>query len=695
MNEKSKKPNRLHLEKSPYLLQHAYNPVDWYPYCEEALLKAKQENKPILLSIGYSTCHWCHVMEKESFEDPSIAVILNENFISIKVDREERPDIDSIYMDALQAMDQQGGWPLNMFLTPNAVPIAGGTYFPPEPRYGRKSFKEILQIISDAWKTRQSELESVGDNLLKFLCSVQESEISDEFPESSCFSNGFQVYKNYYDSKFYGFKTNTQNKFPPSMGLSFLLNYYYFSKDLFALEMVESTLIAMKRGGIYDQIGGGISRYSTDHKWLVPHFEKMLYDNSLYLFTLIECFSLTNKNIYKKISYEIIRYIDRDMRLPENGISSAEDADSDGEEGKFYVWSYEEIKPILGENFKILSEFWNITPSGNFEGKNILNETISEDFIKKHELIESEWNEVIDDVRQKLLVARSKRVRPLRDDKIITSWNALYITALAFAGRIFSDNTLISSAEKIYDFIIKNLFQEGRLLRSWRNGKGSIKGYLVDYAELANASIELYNSTFKVEYLNTAYNLTKDVIRLFDTGKGVYYTTGSDSEKLIRRSIDSFDSVEPAGNSTFSLVLQKLSLFGFEYTDFTSRAEKIFRYYKKDLEIRPLSSPFLLKSYLHFLEVKYEIIFISEGKDEFSNSILHFFQSNHIPNLAFCFVILSEFGKMTEKIPFLKGKNPEGSYTLYICRETLCEVPLFSRESIAKKLKDIFPGIGL
>jgi uncharacterized protein len=695
MNGKNTKPNRLIKEKSPYLLQHANNPVDWFPWGEEALSKAKQENKPILVSIGYATCHWCHVMEMETFEDPAIAEILNSKFIPIKVDREERPDIDSIYMDALQAMEEQGGWPLNMFLTPDTLPIAGGTYFPPEPRYGRKSFKEILSIIHNAWETRRDEVQKSGENLLKFLISIEESENKIYFPDTASFTNGCQIYKNYYDKNNYGFKTNTQNKFPPSIGLSYLLNYYYYSKDEFALEMVESTLIAIKKGGIYDQIGGGLSRYSTDHFWLVPHFEKMLYDNSLYLFALVECYSLTKKNIYKEISYDIIRYIDRDMRLPEYGISSAEDADSEGEEGKFYVWSYDEIKPLLGENADLLLEFWNITPEGNFEGKNILNESLNIDFIKKYNLIESVWNEILYSVKQKILNVRSSRVRPLRDDKVLTSWNALYITSLAYAGRIFSDNELVFSAESTYRFLYNNLFKNGRLLRSWRDGESSVKGYLNDYAELANAGVELYKSTFKFEYLNKAYTLTRDVIKLFDTEKGVYYSTGSDAEKLIRRSIDSYDSVEPSGNSTFSLVLQKLSLYGYDYSDFTSRTENIFKYYKKELEIRPLSSSFLLKSYLYYLETKFEIILISKEKDEFSDKIIHFFQTSHIPNLAFCFLLSSDFGDMKEKIPFLKGKHPEDPYTLYICKETICEAPLFTKESIISKLTDKFPLIGL
>jgi uncharacterized protein len=695
MNGKNTKPNRLIKEKSPYLLQHANNPVDWFPWGEEALSKAKQENKPILVSIGYATCHWCHVMEMETFEDPAIAEILNSKFIPIKVDREERPDIDSIYMDALQAMEEQGGWPLNMFLTPDTLPIAGGTYFPPEPRYGRKSFKEILSIIHNAWETRRDEIQKSGENLLKFLISIEESENKIYFPDTASFTNGCQIYKNYYDKNNYGFKTNTQNKFPPSIGLSYLLNYYYFSKDEFALEMVESTLIAIKKGGIYDQIGGGLSRYSTDHFWLVPHFEKMLYDNSLYLFALVECYSLTKKNIYKEISYDIIRYIDRDMRLPEYGISSAEDADSEGEEGKFYVWSYDEIKPLLGENADLLLEFWNITPEGNFEGKNILNESLNIDFIKKYNLIESVWNEILYSVKQKILNVRSSRVRPLRDDKVLTSWNALYITSLAYAGRIFSDNELVFSAESTYRFLYNNLFKNGRLLRSWRDGESSVKGYLNDYAELANAGVELYKSTFKFEYLNKAYTLTRDVIKLFDTEKGVYYSTGSDAEKLIRRSIDSYDSVEPSGNSTFSLVLQKLSLYGYDYSDFTSRTENIFKYYKKELEIRPLSSSFLLKSYLYYLETKFEIILISKEKDEFSDKIIHFFQTSHIPNLAFCFLLSSDFGDMKEKIPFLHGKHPEDPYTLYICKETICEAPLFTKESIISKLTDKFPLIGL
>ncbi|EMO75364.1 PF03190 family protein, partial [Leptospira kirschneri str. 200801925] len=374
MEPNSRNPNRLSKEKSPYLQQHSYNPVDWFPWGEEALTKAKDQDKLIFLSVGYATCHWCHVMEKESFENQSIADYLNSHFVSIKVDREERPDIDRIYMDALHAMEQQGGWPLNMFLTPEGQPITGGTYFPPESRYGRKGFLEVLNIIQKVWTEKRSELIAAASELSQYLKDSGESRAKEkqeaDFPPENCFDSGFLLYENYYDSQFGGFKTNQVNKFPPSMGLGFLLRYYHSSGNPNALEMVENTLLAMKRGGIYDQIGGGLCRYSTDPRWLVPHFEKMLYDNSLFLEILAE-YSLVSKKISaKSFALDIVSYLHRDMRMDGGGICSAEDADSEEEEGLFYIWDLEEFREVCGEDSSLLEKFWNVTKEGNFEGKN-------------------------------------------------------------------------------------------------------------------------------------------------------------------------------------------------------------------------------------------------------------------------------------------------------------------------------------
>lgn len=685
--EKQRKPNRLIHEKSPYLLQHAYNPVDWYPWSHEAFLRAEKENKPILLSIGYATCHWCHVMERESFEDEHLAEYLNSNFISIKLDREERPDIDKIYMDALHAMDQQGGWPLNMFLTPDKLPIAGGTYFPPEPRYGRKSFREILTIIKNAWDTRKEEILVSGKNLAQFLNSIQSSEDS-EIPSKEVFESAFSIYKNYYDKNFYGFKTNNQNKFPPSMGLMYLMSYSYYYNEPFSLEMAENTLIAMKKGGIYDQVGGGLSRYSTDHYWLVPHFEKMLYDNALYLHALVDCFALTKKEKYKKFSYDIIHYIQRDMELATGGICSAEDADSEGEEGKFYLWEYDEIIKLLGEDASEIIQFWNIQKEGNFEGKNILHESFEND----PKFNQDSWVQKLSKSRQILLEYRSKRERPLRDDKVLTSWNSLYIQSLAIAGRVFNDQSLIKNAERIYSFIEKYLYDEnGRLLRRWREGESSIKAFLSDYSEFAQASLDLYEATGEMKYAFKANKLAEEIIKLFSSDTGIYFETGIDGETLIRRTIDLIDSVEPSGNSTLSLVFQKLSGYGFHTRNYMSSAEKIFKYAKSDMEKRALSTSHMLKSFLEYSFEKKEIVLVVRKPSKLTEKIHSFFRTSYIPNVIFIYFMVQEENK-EPLLPILEGKVNSREISLYICRQGACDSPQFTDEDIRNTLKTHFPG---
>lgn len=697
MNPENHKTNKLIFEKSPYLLQHATNPVNWYPWCEEAFEKAKIEDKPILLSIGYATCHWCHVMEIESFENESIATFLNLYFVSIKVDREERPDIDKIYMDALHAMDQQGGWPLNMFLTPDKMPIAGGTYFPPEPRYGRKSFLEILNIIKNAWISQKEEILRSGENLLKFLTSLNESEGDRNLlPEVNSFALGFNAYLNYYDPIYHGFKTNAQNKFPPSMAISFLLNYYYHIKNPKALEISEATLIAMKKGGIYDQIGGGLCRYSTDQMWLIPHFEKMLYDNSLYLLVLVECYSVTKNQIFKNYAYDVINYISRDMTLENGGISCAEDADSEGEEGKFYAWDYSEFINIVGEDSNLFTEFWNVTQNGNFDhNKNILNEAFANNFHEIKGIDFEVWNQKLQNTKSKLLGIRSKRIRPLRDDKVLTSWNSLYIRALAMAGRIFEDEELILSSKKTYDFLISNLIVNNRVLRRWREGEAAINGYLVDYVELAHASIELYRATFESKYLIQADSLVQDVIKLFSNEKGAFFDTGNDSEKLIKRSIDCHDNVEPSGNTTMSFVLQKLALYGFSFTVYMKMAEDIFTYFKKDIETRPLSSPYLLSSFLQYTSEKKEIIFLYKEEDDFCSKIKKAIQTSYLSDIAFYYSDEANLEKNKVEIPILIGKRVTNQYVLYICKEGFCEYPIQEKEEILITLRKQFPSIGL
>ncbi|MDX1958898.1 MAG: thioredoxin domain-containing protein [Leptospiraceae bacterium] len=683
----SRTPNQLIHEKSPYLLQHAYNPVNWFSWSEEAFNKAKSEDKLVLLSIGYATCHWCHVMERESFEDESTAEVLNKYFISIKVDREERPDIDKIYMDALHAMDIQGGWPLNMFLTPDKKPIAGGTYFPPKDLYGRKSFKEVLRVIQTAWETRREEIIQSSESIANYLKSESNAPEEMRLPNSECFSKGVKQYEAYFDSVYYGFKTNMTNKFPPSMGISFLLHHAKLTKEENALYMSKQTLVAMKKGGIYDQIGGGLSRYSTDHRWLVPHFEKMLYDNSLYLLALAECYALTKEDFFKEAGLDIISYIERDMRLDVGGIASAEDADSEGEEGKFYVWGLEEFREVLGDDSKLFEEFWNITEEGNFEEKNIPNESFKVDFPKEKNIPIDVWKSKVSEARKKLLSRRDTRKRPLRDDKILVSWNSLYIRALAYSARVFSEPSLTKKAIQTYDFIYKNLFDtEGRLLRRYREGEARFKAYLTDYAELAFASIALYELTLDVSYIHNAKNLTSEVTRLFSSELGPFYETGTDGEELIRRSFDGYDGVEPSGNSSITNVFLTLAALGISINENINYALDIFAFYHNELETRAVSYSSLLKAYYrHAIGIK-EIAVVGEESSKEFQEVTEFLKTNYLPEVVYTISTKTDLDKNSKLIPLLENRNMDKELAIFICKEGVCELPIYSLEELKVKL---------
>lgn len=684
---KDRKPNRLIHEKSPYLLQHAYNPVDWYPWGEEAFEKAKREDKIVLLSIGYATCHWCHVMERESFENEATAEIMNRDFVCIKVDREERPDIDKIYMDALHAMEQQGGWPLNLFLTPAKKPVAGGTYFPPVQKYGRKSFTEILSIIKNVWDTRKEELiassEAISDYLQKesFAAKTDSS-----LPDESAFEEGFKMFDKFFDETYYGFKTNMVNKFPPSMGLSYLLGFYKKSSNPRALFMVEKTLLAMKKGGIYDQIGGGISRYATDQRWLVPHFEKMLYDNSLFIQALTECYLVTGNSFYKDAVYDIVNYIRRDMTLEDGAIACAEDADSEGEEGKFYIWSLKEFCSICKEDSPVLEKFWDVTEEGNFEGHSILNEAFEFDFVKENNLNSNEFKLLLEKNKEKLLDVRSKRIRPLRDDKVLTSWNCLYLRAIANSSIAFQDKSLLDDAIKIFEFIQKKLFNsECRLLRRYRNGEAKYLGYLTDYAELALASISLYRATYDPKYIKSAHAMTEEAIRLFRSPAGPFYDTGSDGEELIRRSIDGYDGVEPSGNSSMAHVLNTLASLGIETNRYEEIANSIYRFFSNDLKTHAVSFPSMLSAYLYTQSSPKQIVIVADKDNSEAKEILKFLETKYLPDAIIVFAAKEEFSDLQTILPVLKDKNTDKPLAIFICKNQTCDLPIYSLEELKKK----------
>jgi uncharacterized protein YyaL (SSP411 family) len=547
MTNSTEIPNRLAKEKSPYLLQHANNPVDWYPWSEEAFTKAKTEDKPVFLSIGYSTCHWCHMMERESFEDEEVASILNKYYVSIKVDREERPDIDSVYMSVCQTLTGQGGWPLTVIMSPDKKPFFAGTYFPKTNSRGMPGLMNILLQISQLWvKEREKLLESgnkITEVIKKSVLVHESKEVSEELLHKA-----FHHFQDSFDPEYGGF--GAAPKFPTPHTLMFLLRYWKLTEEKKALDMVEKTLNSMYLGGIYDHIGFGFSRYSTDRKWLVPHFEKMLYDNALLAIVYLEAYQATQNINYTQIAREIFTYVLRDMTSPEGAFYSAEDADSEGEEGRFYVWTVEEIKEVLDE--ELGSKFcrdYDITTHGNFEGKSIPN-LINTGYI-------SGYNAAL----EKLFHKRKQRIHPFKDDKVLTAWNGLMIASLALGGRVLNEALYLEAAEKATKFILKKLLrQDGRLMARYREDDTAFPGYAEDYAYLVWGLIELYQAVHKKEYLDLALNLNSELLELFwDEQQGGLFHYGTDAEHLFARPKEIYDGALPSSNSVSALNFLRLA----------------------------------------------------------------------------------------------------------------------------------------
>lgn len=671
--DKHSHTNRLIHEKSPYLLQHAHNPVDWYPFGEEAFEKAKKENKPILLSIGYSTCHWCHVMERESFENEATAKILNEHFVAIKVDREERPDVDQIYMNAVMALTGQGGWPLNAFLTPDLKPFYGGTYFPPDARYGRPGFPQILADIARAWEKNRDQVEKAGGQLAEMLDRSDASTSAGPLKEE-VLTKAAKDLEQGFDAKDGGFRGAP--KFPPAMALQFLLRLHAKTGEAKLLPMVETTLDKMAQGGIYDQLGGGFSRYSTDDHWLVPHFEKMLYDNALLSRAYLEAYQVTGKEEYARIAKETFTYLFRDMTDPTGGFYSAEDADSEGEEGKFYVWVPAELKKILGDaDGTAFAKLYGATEAGNFEGHNILH--------LKKELPQS-LKELGKDgawwapLREKLLMERAKRPRPHLDDKVLTAWNALMITSLSIGYRVLGDENYLKAAEKASDFIYRELFQDGRLLASYRKGPSSIQAYIDDYAFLQEAQLELFESSFKPIYLKRALELEKEMVRLFwdDKNQG-YFFTGSDQKdahRLLTRTKEAYDGVIPSGNSVAALNDYKLAEFTGK-KEFRDRADAILTSFSGHLERGGPNFCKMLQAFQFDLDGSAEVLVV--GKREGAKPVLQALGRAFLPNKVLVACEDAQLKEWSSLIPWVEGRSSQGGQaTIYVCRNYQCQLPV-------------------
>jgi uncharacterized protein len=684
--------NELIKEKSPYLLQHAHNPVDWYPWGDKPFQIAKEKNIPVLISIGYATCHWCHVMERESFEDAVLAAVLNESFVCIKVDREERPDVDSIYMQAVQALGQQGGWPLNVFLTPDGIPFYGGTYFPPEKRHNIPSFLDVLQFLITTWENEQDKVTKQTKALVNYIRqSSTREKITADLDDLSFDGEdkALELFENHYDKLNHGFQFQSQNKFPPSMGLSLLLRHHHRTGNANSLIMTENTLKAMKFGGIYDQIGGGLSRYSTDYRWLVPHFEKMLYDNALFTTTLIEAYQVTEKMEFAVYANDLLHYIDRDMTSEEGAFFSAEDADSEGVEGKFYVWSKEEIENILGRKTACVAiPFYNVTQKGNFEGANILHQTRGSETVAKEVGMNSEdFSKELQIAREKLLQVRSKRIRPLLDDKILTSWNSLMISAMAKTGRVLEDQERIEKAAKAMQFLLDRLrTSDGKMLRRYREGEARYDGYLFDHSATAVACLDLYEATYDSYYIQTARELMQLVVEKFSSESGAFHETASDAEELLVRQISGYDGVEPSGNSNAALAFLKLSAYLID-PELAKKAENIFLSFYDELMEYGINSAYMLQALHLYLGGLKEVAIIGKKNDPATQNLLTTLRKGFFPNSVFAFSYEDEVEKNAKIIPLLEGRKlHQGKATAYVCRQGTCLPPVQTSEELVKLL---------
>ncbi len=694
--------NRLIHEKSPYLLQHAYNPVNWYPWGKEAFEKAEQEDKPIFLSIGYSTCHWCHVMERESFENEDAAEILNKHFVCIKVDREERPDVDSVYMTVCQAMTGRGGWPLTIILTPDKKPFFAGTYFPKKSIQGRPGLMELADRVAHLWENERGDLLESAENLLVHLKkNIYEKDELDISLGIESLDEAYQSLAQRFDKVWGGF--GSAPKFPTPHYLTFLLRYHKRTGEEKALEMVEKTLDSMAQGGIYDHLGYGFHRYSTNREWLLPHFEKMLYDQALLSMAYIEAYQVTGKEEYKEIVKEVMTYVQRDMVSAEGGFYSAEDADSEGEEGKFYVWETREMKEILEEyEYKIAVQVFNIRKEGNFwdeatgkrNGKNILflKEPL-EELAKTLEMDKALLKNEINKIKNKLFMKREERVRPHLDDKILTDWNGLMIAAMARAGSVLKEEEYINAAQKATEFVLKNLkTPQGRLLKSYREGPSNLPGHADDYAFFIWGLLELYEATFKGEYLENALRLNDILIHLFwDKENGGLYLTAEDSKDLPLRPKEIYDGAIPSANSVTALNLIRLARLTGD-TDLEERSVQIGKAFAADITQHSAASTQFLSALDFILGPAQEIVIVGESGDPTTQEMLNKLYGSFVPNKV---LILKDIQNtkeeklITELAPYTREqKSLEGKTTAYVCRNFSCLSPIHNPEQLISQIQD-------
>ena len=682
-------PNHLAQETSPYLLQHKDNPVDWYPWGEEALQKAKAEQKPIFLSIGYSACHWCHVMEHESFENPEIAALMNEHFVSIKVDREERPDLDEIYMNAVQLMTGQGGWPMSVFLTPDLKPFYGGTYFPPHDMYGRPGFVRVLSGVARAFREQRQEIEESAEQMVEnlqhsFAVSGADAEIQEGLIERAC-----REMIRRFDERYGGF--GGAPKFPHSMDIALLLRYARRTGDAEAQRMAGFSLERMARGGIYDQVGGGFHRYATDERWLIPHFEKMLYDNALLAKTYCEAWQFTKHIYFKKVVKETLDYVLREMTSPEGGFYSTQDADSEGEEGKYFVWTPEEIFNVLGEEKgKIACRYYGVETGGNFEhGSSVLSIPNEDGVVEKlFEITSEALVQIIKETNCKLFARRAQRVKPGRDEKVLTDWNGLMISAMAFAGNALGEKRYVEAAEKAAELLLKKLWDRyrTRLLHVYKDEKAHTDGFLSDYANVVLALLDTYEASQNAKWLLEAETIARAMIeRFWDEQDGAFFFTGHGQENLIARSKNAMDNALPSGNSIAILCLLRLAeMTGKE--EYREKGMISLRVFSLMMDHVPVGFTQMLSALDFHLAPPKEIVLAGESEESVGEMKAAIF-GEFIPNKVVLYATNAQREALGRFTTIVEGKTAiKGTVTAYVCENYSCRQPVTTVASLKQEL---------
>ncbi len=675
-------PNRLAFETSPYLLQHAHNPVDWYPWGPEALARARDEDRPILLSIGYSACHWCHVMERESFEDEATARLMNDRFVCIKVDREERPDLDAIYMQAVQALTGHGGWPMTVFLTPGGEPFYGGTYYPPDDRHGMPSFRRVLVAVADAYHSRRDDVRKTTETLRELYASSARAAGPTGMLEPGLLDRAWQDTAQRHDARLGGFEGAP--KFPHAMALEFALVHWARTSQGRALDVARDSFLAMARGGIYDQVGGGFARYATDAAWLVPHFEKMLYDNALLGRLGVHLWQATGDAGIRRVCEETFAWVAREMTAPGGGFYSTMDADSEGEEGRFYLWTLDELQALLGRDAAIVAAYYGVTPEGNFEGRNILLVAQSvRDVAARLQCTEADVTSAIARARDVLYHARAARTWPARDEKILSGWNGMMLRAVAEGARAFGSESLRGLALANGEFLFREMVHGGRVMRSHKDGVTRLPGYLEDHAAVALGAIALYELTFDRAWLDRARSLADTIVEWFwDDDAGAFYDTASDHEALITRPRDVADNATPSGTSlAVELSLRMAELFGD--TSHRARAERVLSAMVEPMARYPLAFGHLLCTADMGIHGATELAIVGEPSGPGFAALADESARRFIPALVLCGGTADE----NADVPLLAHRTMrDGRATAYLCRQYTCDAPVNDAAGLGAQL---------